>query len=541
MKKKIFSILLIAVMVLSSFATVFAAVDETPHEIVVSDSQKGTHTYDAYKIFKGKLNADGVLEEIDWAEGAASTLPAALKADATLGNLFKDCTDAPSFAKVIGELANDATKVEHLADVISDNLGDSAGTTDKDGKVTVTGDGWYFIKDVTVMKDQNGNTLAGFEGDALSDYMLQVVGDTAITAKSETVESDKKVKEKNDTTGTESGWQDAADYDIGDKVPFRLRGTVAKDYDKYTKYTYKFHDKQSDGLGAPEEVEVYYKNKGDANETKIESGWTLVTTGLEDDCTFEIVFNGEKGLKEIEGIKAEAEIFVYYKSELTADCVIGGPDGNPNESRLEYSNNPNDEGEGTGTTPWDKVTVFTYEIIANKTGDGGKALEGAGFTLYKKVAEGTEGAADLYKLDNVNEGTVSTTEKYEGKYVVVSVIAPGSGKTQFKWTGEDAGEYVLRESVIPTGYNGAQDVTFTVKATYDTTSTDPKLTNLTCDPASAQFTCTLKDVTTSVANKSGSTLPETGGMGTTIIYILGAALVIGAGVVLVSRKRTNDR
>ena len=131
--------------------------------------------------------------------------------------------------------------------------------------------------------------------------------------------------------------------------------------------------------------------------------------------------------------------------------------GNTNVSKLEYSNNP--YGDGTGVTPEDKVIVITYNLIANKVDGNNAPLEGAGFTLYK--------------LD-------STT----GDYVAVGNEI--TGVTTFYFKGVDAGQYKLVETTVPAGYNKADDLVFSVEATYDTTSDNPELKTLVVKDASGK-------------------------------------------------------
>ena len=122
--------------------------------------------------------------------------------------------------------------------------------------------------------------------------------------------------------------------------------------------------------------------------------------------------------------------------------------------------------------------------------------------------------------------------------------------TTFEFKGTDAAEYKLVETTVPAGFNKAADVEITVAATYDTTADDPKLKTLTVTPATAGFTVTTTaiegdaehittngEITGKILNESGSVLPSTGGIGTTIFYILGAILVMGAGILLVTRRR----
>ena len=318
----------------------------------------------------------------------------------------------------------------------------------------------------------------------------------------------------------ETGWQDAADYDIGDEIPYQITGTLPSTFADYKTYkTYTFTDTLSNGLTI----------------TDAEKAAIKVTVGTTDVTShFDVAVNGQVltvSLKDGEDLKtwtdpaltAESKIVVSYSATLNNNAKIGS-EGNPNTVNLTFSNNPNAGGDGDhGKTPDDKVIVFTYEIEAKKVGEDGKTpLEGAGFTLYKKGADGN------YK----------------------AVGSEIKGVTTFEFKGTDAGEYKLVETTVPAGYNKAEDITFTVTATYDTTSADPKLTSLTVTSAEANFavtTTTSTDgksittdgkATTTITNKKGSTLPSTGGIGTTIFYILGAVLVIGAGIVLAVRRKT---
>ena len=125
--------------------------------------------------------------------------------------------------------------------------------------------------------------------------------------------------------------------------------------------------------------------------------------------------------------------------------------------------------------------------------------------------------------------------------------------TTFTFTGLDAGQYKLVETTVPAGYNKADDVEFTIEATYDTESADPKLTSLvvkdkdgsvisaTAENQEASFATVLLEgkVSTKVVNKAGAELPSTGGIGTTIFYILGGLLAVGAVVLLVTKRRMN--
>lgn len=234
----------------------------------------------------------------------------------------------------------------------------------------------------------------------------------------------------------------------------------------------------------------------------------------EETDTFDVSFTNVKDLKDTDGnaikVAAGGTFTVDFTAELLSGAVIGEP-GNPNESRLEYSNNPN--GEGTGHTPWDKVVVFTFKVVANKKDDKQQDLDGAHFKLEKWDASLKNGKGDWKPVGQ----EITTGHKFEFSHV-------------------DSGHYRLTETKAPDGYNKVAPLEFFIKATYDTDSINPQLTGLkVVDKNGTELTdwtaATVGGtVSTDVVNKQGSTLPETGGMGTTILYVAGAVLVIAAGV-----------
>ena len=240
---------------------------------------------------------------------------------------------------------------------------------------------------------------------------------------------------------------------------------------------------------------------------------------------------------------------------------------------LEYSNNPN--GDGTGETPGEKVIVFSYEIDVNKVErdetvdpitadeyedlenkDGWvkdssgkyyktKPLAGADFTLYKLVADSTtEGAqtgAAIYAAlpDQIRPLAKDVFENNTKYYVVVDNKTGTTAGSEFKFDGVDDGTYVLIESTVPAGYNGIKAKTFEVTATHTNANEEPamELTALTVTDTS--FKADKKDGTikTDIENNSGTVLPSTGGIGTTIFYVVGSILVVAAGVLLITKKR----
>ena len=541
--RRMMALLLAMVMVLSMGATAFAAKD-TEHKIKITSNatQKEDHTYSAYQVFVGTYDTTSKqLQNFEWGTGvdSAALLTELKTTDAS--SPYYGCDTAAKVAAVLNGKADDSAEAKAFAEAVSKHLGTAATSTGNKTagyEITVTGDGYYFIKDTTTALD---------EGDTYSSFMLQVIGDVNVKAKDSTTTSQKKVKDADDTAGTSTDWQDSADYDIGDKVPFQLKGTVASDYDKYTAYVFNFHDTEGTGLTFNKDAKVY------VDGTEITTGFEVVTEGLTDGCTFEVRF---ANLKQIASVEAGSVITVEYTSTLNENAVIGQK-GNPNTSHIEFSNNPNGNQSGTGRTPDDTVIVFTYKSTVTKVDENSEPLNGADFELYKQVPTGTTGAKTGSEIKANWDDAVknaATALDNSTSYVVVSTKDAAGNIFEFK--GIDDGTYVLVETTVPTGYNAWTATQFVVTATHNTSAeidpatgkvdggTDYILTGLTGDPlfgdgklGTITLNETKADLDVTITNQSGSTLPETGGMGTTLFYIVGAALVIGAGVVLVSRRR----
>ena len=501
--KKLASLLLALVMVFALATTAFAA-----KTAAISAPKESTRTYEVYQIFTGDLH-EGVLSNIKWGKNGTGTEGTAV-----------DQTTLAALAAVNGK--SDTEKLTEIQKYVKLDSG-KFGTVSNGNPLNVP-TGYYLIKDNGPVND----------GEAYSLYVVQVVGPTTISPKVGTTTSDKKVDDKNDSNTTEDAttWQDSADYDIGDAVPFKLSATIAQDYANYTHgYKLTFHDKEGAGLSFNQDsVKVY------VDGTLITTGYEVVTEGLADGCTFEVRF---ANLKDIASVKARSVISVEYTSTLNDQAVIGST-GNKNTSHVTYTNNPNDKQAGeNGETPNDVVIVFTYQTIVNKvtknpnydaskdtgkTGtdsDGNKEfipLNGADFTLYKKNASGT--------------------------YEAVGSELKSADMTTFTWSGLDDGDYKLVETTTPSGYNTIPDIEFTISAGH-VDGDIPSLNTLSGNVASgtATFTAVVNEgsLSTDVVNNSGAQLPSTGGIGTTIFYVLGSVLVIGAAVLLVTKKRMSTK
>ena len=562
--KKLFALLL-AVLMVAALAVPALAADPTTYTVTISKdaTDKAAHTYGAYQIFTGKLETvDGkkVLSDIQWGTGIDTTKVGALitELNAIDGVTIASGANAAAVAKAISDanIANDDAKAQAVADALNKALSTTTAGTGSiaadaaSGTITGLAAGYYLIKDT--------GTIAATENGAYTRFILEVVDNVTVAEKANVPTVTKQVKEKNDTAGTESGWQDAADYDIGDAVPFKIEGTLPgkfAEYDTYTTYT--ITDTLSGGLTAPAAADIHITLDTETG-TDISSLFNVavngkvITISLKDGVDLKTAKVGDVGFT------ASSKIIVTYSATLNESGVTYGSAGNENKVKLEYSNNPNYNGSGDkGTTPEDKVVVFTYQINALKvepTSDaaidqaaynaltdaekadyvkiGDKyqkvtALAGAGFTLYKEVKSG----------DTVSWEKVGNEIK---------------GVTTFEFKGVDAGKYKLVETTVPAGYNKAADVEITVTAEYDTTSQDPKLKKLTVTPDSfaAVVTAGTNDGTDAITtngiisgkilNEKGSVLPSTGGIGTTIVSVGGGIRVAAAVILLITKKRVRE-
>ena len=512
--KKLASLLLALVMVFALATTAFA--EETTYSITINNSTAG-HTYEAYQIFTGDLQevttGEGeaatttkVLSNIVWGSGVSEAGQTALGDAAAKAETLKTEADAKAFAKEVAPYLTTAA---------------GSANTVTDGKYVISGltAGYYLVK------DQDGS-LTG-DADAYTEYIIKVVSDTTATPKSSVPTVEKKVKDTNDSTGVTSGWQDSADYDIGDSIPFQLKATLADNVSSYTTYEVVFHDTLSKGLTYNNDAKVYI----DGTET---NGFTVTATVNADGTTTLTV-----SCDDVKALRAgnRSAITVEYTAKLNENAVLGSA-GNPNEVYLEYSNNPNKSEAGsneTGETPKDVVIVFSYKTIINKVDSENKPLTGAAFKL-EKLIKGKDGAADTWTT--VKEFTVDETT------------------TSFTFSGLDDGQYKLTETKTPAGYNTIDPIYFVIEATHDVTADAPTLKTLNAylTDANGNKQTEMKDgesvnidlgtvdltagsITTTVVNKSGAQLPETGGIGTTIFYVLGGVLVVGAAVLLVTKKR----
>ena len=519
----------LALLLAVSFPGLAKAADDPT---ITVTSQEGDHTYGAYQVFKGDLaDVDGkkVLSNIEWGTGVKSTELLAAVAGANLLDGVTAGSSAADVAKALEKADSDTALA--FAKLVSKNLsdtkavftksGDAAPFTYKTGKVSP---GYYVVVDT----DTNAA--------ALTTPILQVVGPVEVASKSSVPTSDKKVQE---TTGIdaskvndgETAYDVTANYEIGADVPFLLTGTVSKNLADYKTYKYAFVDELSKGFDFnADSVEVY------VGATKVDAGKYTVTSekiadagDYQDGTRIRIDF---ANLKDVPGVTADSTITVRYTAKLNEKSEAGKPQ--PNKVHVEYSKSASDdEGEPTGKTPDKEVFVFTYKVDSEKV-DADKPetkLEGAEFRLVN---------ADKTKAATISNGKITGWAELNAG---TTITVPNGG--QFSVEGLDADvQYYLEETKAPTGYNlPSGDAKYTsIKLTAKVEAKEgqkPAVTELKlgekadASPADGSFS------TLQIKNSKGSTLPETGGIGTTIFTIVGVAAMVAAagGFVLRNRKK----
>ena len=567
--RKLTAVLLSLVMLL---ALVIPASAAENYSITIHNDKTG-HTYEAYQIFAGTVSDDEtdgetdggpMLGDIIWGSGVnGDALLEALKAADE--EKYGACTTAADVAEALGTENATAADAAAFADIAAQHLTTAAKTAtapNDDGNYIIEGldAGYYLVKD-SLQEDDNQT------GQVLSDYIVQVLGNVTMEPKDSGIPTlEKKVAEQGKGNegkydldgGYGTYYNDVADWNIGDRVPFKLIGSIP-DMDAYDTYQYIFHDTISAGLRLDmDSFDVYVAQE--KNQDPVALGWTEIPaanyelTPTADGFTLTI-----DNLKDFPYVNEEERkyILVFYDAVLNENAEIGLP-GNENTAYLEFSNNPN--GDGTGRTEDDKVIVFTYELDGTKVdGETQAALQNAQFVLLngaKSEAAMVENGkvTGWVKVDSdAAAGDVQMPETYEqwvARYGDQNVILTSAADGAFNIAGLDDGTYFLREIQAPNGYNLLEgDVQLVITA--DTANGQnwagaPDLAlrdlNMTITVGEAGPTHVPGDradgtVGVTVENNGGATLPETGGMGTTLFYIIGGLLVVGAGILLVVRIR----
>lgn len=565
--RKMMALAIAMVMMVAMGITVFAA-DTGSITIANAGNISSTHSYEGYQVFKGNLSADGnTLSDIDWGNGVDGT---ALLTELKTVTAYAACTDAASVAKVLEGFQNDSTELEAFNAIVAKHL-NAANKKTGTSETGLTGlaYGYWFVKDVTEMPEEGT--------DALSAYILQVVGQATLNIKADAPSITKKIVEGANRV-------DSNNVAIGDTVTYEIK-TAVPDMKAFNNYYFYVEDTLSKGLTyTPNSLSVKIGGVDyAATKYTLNVGEYSATDGTAMSIDFKDLYADFNDTNNA-NVAATKEIVITYSATLNENAIIGET-GNPNTVKLTYTNDATWDGTGTpsngpkGVTPEDKVITYVTEIEITKLVTGTtNTLEGAvfkieGTTLNKVIVEGEVFTADAqgtyYKLKDGSYTTTaptaantdsyaSTTDKYKmetkktisaapGETVVYEGVSDENGKVKF--TGLPAGTYTVTEIAAPAGYNKLDGpITVTVNWTKPTnadtetgiTSDDETCTwkySTTGAVTTAETTATGGKITFNVENAAGASLPSTGGIGTTIFYIIGAILVIGAGVVLVTRRR----
>lgn len=570
--------------------TAFAA----NHNLTINNAtgDTATHTYNAYQIIIGTKAADGTLSNMQWGANVDSTkFVAALTAKAT--DLGIDSTKLGTIEGVAAELASirdDADKVEMLAKIFNaegtESVLKGSPTSLTAGTATSVADGWYLIKDESTLNNETGPKVR-------SANLLQIVGDTTVSAKNSLPSIDKVI---------DDGSTDGVEYNtgaVGDVVQYKITSAVP-DVTGYNKYFFIIDDKLSDGLT--------FEAADKAAFAVTIGGSTLATDKYSvtfDDAekTFKLVF--KNCVTNFDG-KAGQPIVVSYQATLNSDIDVSQA-GNTNESKLTYSNDPNIDSDGNGTshpdepkpeipdnpetpeneyvpgdatgeTPWDKVVTYSTQIELTKVDNAGAALKGAEFTLtsdngtmmaLKSTVSFEEDSAGEYYLltdgtytktppvtsgDGANSDKYQDTSKLYKKTTTFTLLNNATSGVDIKGTvaddgtltfrGLEPGIYTLSETVTPTGYNTISDIEFTIGGTPSTTGCEWTFStsnaSVTNKNVSQGDSTTDSKISFNVVNIKGSVLPETGGMGTKLFYVFGSLFVIGGATFMVTKKRVGN-
>ncbi len=526
--KKLLSILMVLTLVLSLGATALAATVTLPPDA------EG-HDMVAYQIFKGEQNAkseDNQLGITAWGDGVdVEQLLTAL--DAAFPDAgFKTGMGAVEAAKALSELVeNDDQERVRLANVIAEHV-KGVGTSFDDTSYTANlGNGYWVIVD----KTDEDDLPTGDDGqkESRSTVLLEVVGkDLTLRDKIDKPEFVKKVNDHiNDVAG------------LNDVETFTLTFTLPANYGDFQDYFVKFYDEMDKGLTLDTtSFTITYTHKDPAGDqetaVKVAASTDTVASGDRAGGTSFTYTIDDLKTDEAGGNKLVAgdTVTLTYKATVNDNAVVR----NYNDAYVEYSNDPNKKGGGHTNTPKSTVVVFSFFLDGQKVRPGDTAsgedeyvpLKGAKFTLYKSATE--------------TGPYVSLGEK-EAAYNT------DSNKYTFDFGQLGAGYYKLEESVVPEGYNKADDIYFRIE---EATDTEGNVTEVrvylkndkgTYDQVNGTKFHFNVDVSQSgdgeghldemIINTDGLHLPETGGIGTTIFYVIGAILVAGAVILLVTRKR----
>ena len=530
--QKLMAVLLAVAMVCAMAIPAFA--DDTKENIQDHNSFSG------FQIFKGDVEGNKI-SNADWGESITdrNKFLTDLKADTTIGGKFSNANNVQDVLAVISKWSNSDDNSIAFARFVCKYLYPNANANPKpfaesNHSLTFSQAGYYLIVDTTYFNP--GDSYHAYNSFMLKVTQANYVFD--VTPKVEKPSVKKEVYDNHDGTSNNAGFSSSADHAINEPFQFKLTATLPastyKAYDYYDEYTVTFHDTLSEGITF-DHWDTVVINNGGADITIPTGKYTCDVSGQNltlsiDDvktCVEDSEFNLNNG----------ATITVTYTAHLNDKATVNTANGsnttdNKNSVFLQYSNNPRIDTSLDHTTT-SEVCVYTYQLNNTKYRDEvneNNKLEGAGFRLYSDEACNAE---DEIKLKMNDDGTYSRDFSTEGKGVEMLSNKDG----QFNIKGLDAGTYYLKETKTPDGFTPCSVIPVTIKANHTKDNVDLNGSTINGKDVGAS------GLSTTIINikAGGITLPSTGGIGTTLFYVVGGGLMVAAIVLLVTKKRMENK
>ena len=509
-----------------------------------TESIREHHSFKAFQIFKGNVNDASEISNVEWGSCIHDyhDFLAKLKDDSTLRIPFQDADSLQKVLDVMKDWTPSDDNSIAFARFVCNYLYPTADA-DPQPFIPTSGDvvqipndgaGYYLIVDTT-------DFSSGDDYHACNSFLLNVTQapwNLPITPKVEKPSVKKEVYDNLDGTSNEAGFGSSADHAINEPFQFKLTATLPasyendRAYDYYEKYTVTFHDTLYEGITFDRLDKVEIANVDGSTPREItDTHYALEKDGPQ---SFKLSIDNVKTCVSGIDLNKGATITVTYTAHLNekayVNTVTNGDTKNTNKVYLTYSNNPKDESSIGKTPESTPVYVYTYQLNNTKHQDteNGPALAGAGFRLYSDIACNEE---QEIKLKQNEDGTYSRDFSTEGKGVEMKSADDGT----FNVKGLDAGTYYLKETSTPTGFNTCPVTTVVIKANHTENNVDLNGSTINGKDVGAS------GLSTTIVNKQGTTLPSTGGIGTTLFYVIGGGLMVAAVVLLVTKKRMEHK
>jgi len=527
--KKVFALILALALIFAMAIPAFAAETVT----LTIQGHKSGHTYEAYQIFAGDIEG-GQLTHIQWGNGVkVAELVAALKADTTLGTLFAAAseTDPMPVVNVLRSWSNESANLDAFAKIVGEHLNTIAdvSTEGTDNKYSFTLDtGYYLIKD----KDSN----AELADDFYTKFVITLTSNTDVKVKGSVPTVNKKVSHN-----LNANYTDKITNQLHKTHYYQWIGSVSSDVSDYDWYWYEFQDTLSAGLTFLQFEQIFIQHVGDVKTMiydRSQADPVIKAEYMPDVMTNvgqEVTVKWEDLVQKYPTLLPSDKIVVRYSAKLNSNAVIGNT-GNPNDVDLIYSNNPQDE-EDKGRTTTPPPHVYSFELDVLKQNQVNKLpLAGVEFVLFHYHTEGSSNVPMYAVLDADKKISSWTANKAEA----TTLVTDANGKLNV--IGIQANmDYYLEETKALPGYIPLEKPVQIIIDSYTVDSANA-ISSITYE-VDSDSPVTITDgavsgkIPVTVNNKSGSTLPSTGGVGTTLFYVFGSLMFVGAAVLLVTKKR----